>query len=427
MNKSFFELLLPSIFFLQSTTPMTPTTTATNFLPDQLPHKMKAAQVQSYGEVIDGNLLAVSSSVSVPRLDDPYEAEEPIHPMMVSAAKEDRKTHMIIKTLAVALAPGDCRVMSGKTRRFQGPPSFPYIPGGDCCGVVMETMPDEKYFQKGDVVAARFTTAPRDAIAEYARVSTTVCEKVKNTTKISPLAAAALASASPAVCVSDHIRSGERVLVIGASGGIGSHVVQLARTGEQKASYICGVSRNPDRLLQKPLNCDDAVDYNKENILESVKYQKEPFDIIIDLSASGTWLRMAENARKQNQQPPIVKPASQGGRYITLTPDAPTIEAKSLLEILRLFLFQPLGRYLWYNRFNIFTRNSLPAFIKANGLPSQRDIITRTLTLAQDGKLQAVIEGPYPMTTDGVCEAFRSVQSRHSKGKVVVQVAELPK
>mmetsp|Transcript_38147 Transcript_38147/g.70408 ORF Transcript_38147/g.70408 Transcript_38147/m.70408 type:complete len:400 (-) Transcript_38147:152-1351(-) len=392
-------------------------------VPEELPKTMKGAQGKSFGDVV-AQLLDVQDDVPVPRLDDPYEPQEAVHPAIRSATKQDRKTHMILKTLAVALAPGDCRVMSGKTRYFQGPPSFPYIPGGDCCGVVMETMPGETYFQKGDVVAARFTVAPRDAMAECARVSSVVCEKVTDTNKIPPEAAAALASASPAVCVADHIRPNERVLILGAGGGVGSHLCQLAR--KSKASYICGVSSSPERLLQHPLSCDDAVDYTKEDILESAKYQNQPFDTIVDLSASGAWLKLVENARKRKSSASIVKPASQGGRYITITPDEPTFEAKSMWPLLRLFLFKPLGRKIWYNKLNIFTRKSLPAFVQANGLPANREIISRTLKLAQEGKLQAVVEGPYPMTTDGVRNAFKSLQSRHPKGKVVVQVAAFP-
>jgi NADPH:quinone reductase-like Zn-dependent oxidoreductase len=67
----------------------------------------------------------------------------------------------------------------------------PYIPGGDCCGIVVETAPNESYFAVGAVVAAMFI-APRDALAQYARVSTSVCEKTPDLTLIPPVAAAAL-------------------------------------------------------------------------------------------------------------------------------------------------------------------------------------------------------------------------------------------
>lgn len=382
-----------------------------------LPSLMKAAQAKDYGDI--DAMLSVQEGVAVPNLQtDQYEPTEPIHPMMRSLTKADRKTHMVIKTLAVAIAPGDCRVLSGKTREFQGPPSFPYIPGGDCCGIVVETQEDEEYFQKGDIVAARFTVAPRDAIAEYARVSTNVCEKVKDTKILSPEAAAALASASPAVCLSDYVRENERVLVLGAGGGVGSHFCQLARL--KGASYICGVSQNPDRLLTDPLNCDAALDYTKESIFASEEYQKEPFDTIIDL-ASGGWPQMVK-AVQVDKLPSIVKPASQGGRFITLSSDTPTFEGRGLLSMLSIFLLKPLGRALWSR---LATRRSLPTFTFAMALPDTREIMTRTLDLAHTGKLQAVIDGPYSLTSEGVRNAFRKLESRHAQGKVVIKIADL--
>jgi NADPH:quinone reductase-like Zn-dependent oxidoreductase len=302
---------------------------------------------------------------------------------------------------------------------LQGPPSFPYIPGGDCCGIVVEVAPNEPYFCVGDVVAARFTVAPRDALAQYARVSTSVCEVITDDSKqhfISPADAAALASASPAVVLGDYIRPHERLLIIGAGGGVGSHLCQVARG----AAVVVGVSADPERLLQPPLLCHEAVDYTKENVFESIKYQNDPFDTIIDLACGG-WPQLVECTRQG--RPSIVKPASAGGRYITLCPDQPTFEIHGLWGILRLFMFRPLWRALTSR---IVTRNRLPTFTFANGLPSTREILTRTLDLAARGQLQAVVDGPYPMTTDGVRAAFRTLQSRHAKGKVVIHVADLP-
>lgn len=380
---------------------------------------MKAVQASGYGEDVD-RLLTVQDEVPIPSLQDEYRPVEDIHPLIRYATRLDRKTHMIIQTLAVALAPGDARVVSGKTRRLQGPPSFPYIPGGDCCGMVVEVAPDEPYFCVGDVVAARFTVAPRDALAQYARVSTSVCEKIPDDPKLlSPVAAAALASASPAVVLGDYVCPHERLLILGAGGGVGSHLCQVARA--RGAAVVVGVSCDPERLLRPPLLCHEAVDYTKENVFESVKYQNDPFDTIIDLACGG-WPQLVDGAR-QKGRPSIVKPASAGGRYITLCPDQPTFEMHGLWGILRLFMLRPLWRALTSR---IVTRNRLPTFTLANGLPSTREIMTRTLDLAARGQLQAVVDGPYPMTTDGVRAAFRTLQSRHAHGKVVIHVADLP-
>jgi len=91
-----------------------------------------------------------------------------------------------------------------------------------------------------------------------------------------------------------------------------------------------------------------------------------------------------------------------------------------------IFLFKPLKRAIW-SRINPFSRKNLPTFTQGNGLPDTREVMTRTLRLANEGKLEAVVDGPYKFDTEGVQSAFRKLESRHAKGKVVIQVADLPK
>jgi NADPH:quinone reductase-like Zn-dependent oxidoreductase len=144
-----------------------------------IPKTMKAVQGKDFGEI--EAMLSVEKDVPVPRLAD-------------LAAKE-RATSMLIRTHAVALAPGDIRVLSGRTREMQGPPSFPYIPGGDCCGTVVELPMNAKDlpFSIGDRVAARFVDGPRGALGEYAIVSTRVADLVPES--LASEEAAALVSA----------------------------------------------------------------------------------------------------------------------------------------------------------------------------------------------------------------------------------------
>jgi NADPH:quinone reductase-like Zn-dependent oxidoreductase len=109
-----------------------------------VPAKMQAVHGIDYGDIDE--MLCVVDGVPVPRL--------------VDLPEKTRKNFMVLRTLAVSLAPGDCRVLSGITRELQGPPSFPYIPGGDCCGIVVElpehSPKDALPFSVGDRVAARF-------------------------------------------------------------------------------------------------------------------------------------------------------------------------------------------------------------------------------------------------------------------------------
>jgi NADPH:quinone reductase-like Zn-dependent oxidoreductase len=359
---------------------------------------MRAVQANDYGDIDE--VLSVEDTVKYPSLAD--------------LPDKKRKDFMIIKTHAVALACGDCRTLSGLTKEFQGPPSFPYIPGGDCSGVVVEIPEEAKSspFKVGDRVAARFVVGPRDGLAEYALIHQSVCEKIPD--NVSSVEAVALAGACPATVLADRINKGERVLVLGAGGGVGSHVCQLMR--ERGASYIVGVSRSPDRLLKPPLSYNFAIDYSKEDPFSVQEFKNAPFDVVLDLAGAGGWLRLLQDSS-------IVKPASQGGRFLTTTPDKAIFEGHNIFQLLQLFLCTPLWRAF---KSRTWARYRLPAYTFAMSLPAERDVMTRTMDLAGKGTLKAVIDsnGPFPFTTEGVRAAFRLQESRHAHGKVVVQVSK---
>lgn len=365
---------------------------------------MKAAQGTDYGDV--DKVMTVEDGVAYPNL--------------AALPKKKRKNYMIVKTHAVALACGDCRVLSGLTRELQGPPSFPYIPCGDCSGIVVE-IPSPKDcknfpFQVGDRVAARFMEIPRNCLAEYALVHQAVCEIVPE--NVSSADACALASASPAVVLADRIQEGERVLVLGAGGGVGSHLVQLMR--KRGASFIAGVSRSPQRLLEPPLSYDRAIDYTKDDVFAMEEFKEDPFDVILDL-ASGGWVKLQKDYSSGVRS--IIKPANMGGRFLTVTPDEAIFELHSIPAALKLFALIPLGRYM---KSRLWGRSKLPKYTFAMSLPEDRPVMTRSMEMAQEGTLKAVIDskGPFPFTTEGVRDAFKLQESRHIHGKVIVETAK---
>lgn len=387
----------------------TETATGASILSSQdIPKFMTAVQAKDYGP-IDEMLSVVENNVAVPRLSD--------------LPPKKQSSHILIRTHAVALAPGDCRVLSGITREFQGPPSMPYIPGGDVCGTVVE-MPTENSlpFGLGDVVAARFVGAPRGALGQYALICSNICEKIPNDgTALSVDEAAALAGATPSTLFADDtVQEGERVLVLGAGGGQGSHLCQLLREQVGKKGLVVGVSNDPKRLLQEPISCDRAIDYTQQNVWDMEEFQEKPFDIVIDM-ASGGWPKLVERASAN--KPLIVKTASKGGRFWTATMDTPTFEMRSVWQMFRIFLGPALGRAI---STRLWKRWKLPKFTYLLGLPDKGNVMTRTLELVEEKTLKPVLDpkGPFPFTTEGVRDAFRLQESRHAKGKVVIHVAD---
>jgi NADPH:quinone reductase-like Zn-dependent oxidoreductase len=370
---------------------------------------MKATQCSGYTPTnAYESVLTVQESVPTPILEDTPPA--------------GFKNPMLVRILSVALAPGDVRVMTGDTRELQGPPSMPYTPGGDVCGIVVEMPKENKKkgewsFCVGDRIAARFVRKPMGMLGEYALVSPDVCDKVPES--ISNDAAAALvSSATVAVIISDYIKAGDRVLIYGAGGGVGSHLCQAVRL--KGASYVVGVGKDRERLKSKPISCDESVDYTKDDVFNHREWHEEPFDVVIDL-VGGIWLKLAD----QNQcEKSIVKPAKQGGRYLTTTPDSAIFEGRSVWQILRVFLFPALWRAT-YTRIGLH-RSHLPQYSYVVGLPSTSDIVSTTLSLADEGKLIPCIDdtGPFSFTTEGVSNAFLLQASRHAKGKVIIKVSE---
>lgn len=381
-----------------------------------LPDTMRAVQVKDYGSNFD-DLISIRDDVATPLLG----VDKP-----PSGFKDTDA--MLIRVLAVALAPGDVRVMSGKTRKFQGPPSFPYTPGGDVCGIVV-SLPkcdrknkgkDNRVFNRfkvGDRVAARFVNKPMGMLGEYALVDANVCGAVPDGLSAEG-AAALVSSGTVAVLIADKINEGDRVLIFGAGGGVGSHLCQLAKG--RGASYVAGVGKDSQRLMETPLCCDAAVDYTKADPLTVKEWTETPFDIIIDL-AGGTWPSLIRNSS-------IVKSSSKGGRYVTTCPDERIFELHSMWGIVKTFLFPPLYRAL-YTRYGL-SRRSLPKYSYAMCLPvgdAGGDVITKTMKLASEKKLTPSIDekGPFAFSDKAVAGAFRLMESYHSKGKVVITVSEV--
>ena len=376
------------------------------------PKTMRAAQGKDYGDIDE--MISVQDGVKVPSLSD--------------LPPKQRKHMMLVKVLSVALAPGDCRVLSGKTRELQGPPSFPYIPCGDCCGVVVELPKDDNGndmeeneslpFQVGDRIAARFVGKPLGALGEYAIVSTLVADKVPQS--LSSDGAAALASACPATIFSERIHDTDRrILVLGAGGGMGSHFCQLI-ANHPADRFVVGVSRSPERLLKSPLNYNKAIDYTRDDPFQLKEYQDDPFDCIVDFG-SGGWLRIKDAATKG--WPSIVKASSMGGRYLTTSVDTPTYECHSMWSVLKIFLFPPLWRAL---ASRTWARGRMPKYTFGMSLPEDRAVMTNTMKYASNKSLVPVIHGdkPFTFTTTGVRDAFKALNDHHPHGKVVIHVAD---
>ena len=201
----------------------------------------------------------------------------------------------------MSLSPGDWRMLSGQTDLIKKPKSWPYVPGHDICGVIVDVDPEleEKFassnrseptseqkeaptaasFKKGDKVVGTWDLFGMGGIAEYCLVNYRFAALLPE--NLSFVEGAALAnSASHALggVKNSNIKENSRVLVLGGSGAVGTCLIQLARL--YGASYIAATSTHLD-LLQE-LGVDRPIDYKNEKWWEIQEFIDEPFDVIFD-------------------------------------------------------------------------------------------------------------------------------------------------
>ena len=320
---------------------------------------------------------------------------------------------LLLRVLAFSTAPGDVRVLSGKTSLGQSPPSgFPCVPCGDVCGVVVEADAGSR-FQTGDVVAAQFDGKPFGAAAQYYVVREALAEVKPATASPEEAAALPATSTSGMLAVERYVNPGDRVLVIAASGAVGTTVVQLART-VGKASYIAAVASEKLELVRQ-LGADLVVDHTAEQWWTVQAFKDDKFDVIIDLwGGADAWCC----ARKGE----VLKRGGEGGRYVTLVGDERYMKMQKWWDI-PVWLLPLLFRYLW----TMLCYFAVPRWYYHIGLDLDKDTLSRLFSHVDEGRLKVILDekSPFDFTAEGVRAAYRLQKSKHAHGRVVVRVAGL--
>ncbi|MFC2030569.1 NAD(P)-dependent alcohol dehydrogenase [Chloroflexota bacterium] len=174
------------------------------------------------------------------------------------------------------------------------------------------------------------------------------------------------------------IQPGQKVLVNGASGGIGSAAVQLAKS--HFGAEVTGVCGTPRLELVKSLGADKVIDYTKEDLTQS----GETYDLIFDILGKSSFSRCKGSL-------------SLDGRYLLAS-----------------FKMRQLFQMLWTSM--IGTQKVICALgsDKAEDLAIVKELI-------EEGKVKAIIDKSFPL--EQTAEAHRYIESGHKKGHIVITVA----
>ena len=265
-------------------------------------------------------------------------------------------------------------------------PRFP-IRGTDFAGRVAAVGPAVTDFRVGDEVYG--DTVVGGAFAEYVTIpARTLAPKPAKLT-FEQAAAVPLAGSTALMGLRDAggIRPGQRVLVNGASGGVGTFAVQIARTLGADVTAVCS-TRNVD--LVRSLGADRVVDYTRDDFARA---GQQRYDVVFDLVGNRS---LADLRRVLMPTGALVL---SGGGVST---------GGSLVGPMGLFIRAELvGRFVGHR-------------IVRLEVPADAANLATLAELADGGALTPAIDRTYPL--EKTADAIRYVETEHARAKVVVTV-----
>jgi len=294
---------------------------------------------------------------------------------------------VLVEVVAAAVNPLDWHYMRGKPYFMRlssgiGLPNDTRV-GVDFAGTVEAVGKSVTRFKPGDAVFG----AKGGAIAQYVNVreSRSIVLKPANLT-FEQAAAIPVAAITALQGLRDHghLQAGQKVLINGASGGVGTFAVQIAKSFGAEVTGVCS-TRNVD--LVKSLGADHVIDYTRQNFTELA----ERYDLVLDNVGSQSLL-----ATKR-----VLKP------HGTLV----IVGGQSSDP-----MFGPLMRTFGAVLLSPFVGENLVMYLAEI---NQADL-TLLADLARDGKMTSVIDRKYPLQE--FATAIDYLEAGRARGKVIIDI-----
>ncbi len=220
------------------------------------------------------------------------------------AKPEPKDNEVLIRTRATTVTAGDCRV-----RSLRMPPGFGLIGrlvlgvsrprqpilGSELAGIVEAVGKDVRQFKVGDPVFA-FTGARLGCHVEYKCMPQdgAVARKPANLTFEEAAAIASCGTTALYFLRRANVQRGDKVLVNGASGGVGTAAVQLAR---HFGAEVTGVCSSANLELVRSLGATQVIDYTKQDFTQN----GETYDIIVDTAGTAPFSRSKASLKERGR------------------------------------------------------------------------------------------------------------------------------
>ncbi len=284
---------------------------------------------------------------------------------------------VLVKIVAVSINAADYRSM-----RMGIIPKWKIF-GAGIAGRVEEVGKNINKFAVDDEVFGDISGCGFGGFAEYVAVPESVLAPKPAGVSHEVAAALPMAALTALQALRDqgNIQPGQKVLIYGAGGGVGTFAVQLAKTFGAEVTAVCS-TKNVG--LARSLGADYVIDYTKEDFAESGKL----YDLILGING--------------NRPLPVYKRA--------LTPRGIFVMVGgSLSQVVRTMLF---GKFMSIG-------DKKMRFLAAK--PSPKDLAL-VIKLVEEGKIKPVIDRRYPLAE--TAQAMQVLGEKHACGKVVIEVVQ---
>jgi len=287
---------------------------------------------------------------------------------------EPKNDEILIRTMSAGVNPVDAAIRAGRFRIGQ----LPFIPGMDVAGVVEKAGANVTKFKAGDPVYAYLSFQEQGGYAEFtiAKENETALKPKGISFEQAAAVPLAATTAWQALIDTAGLKAGQTVLIHGGSGGVGHFAIQIAKA---RGAKVIATASAPNQDLLKQLGVDQPIDYTKTKFEDVVKN----VDVVLEATRSDSMSRSYGVVKK-------------GGFIVSIT--GPTDQAQLDQHGLR--------------------GQSIMAHPEAK-------VLEELTKLIEAKKLTPLVSQVFPLAE--AAKAQQQIETRHTRGKIVLKVADEPK
>ena len=290
---------------------------------------------------------------------------------------------ILVKVFASGINPVDWVVRNGGNDFLKSFLTLPMTIGWDAAGIVEETGSEVTDFKKGDAVyGVPNFPGTNGSYAEYCPAKTSQFAIKPKSISFNEAAGVPLVGlvACNALFELGKLQAGQRVFIHGASGGVGSLAVQMAKA---KGAYVIGSASAGNQEFLKQIGADEVIDYSKQKFEELL----QDVDVVFDGSP----------LRDENERLKCISILKDGGIFVSVNVDFPfSDEVKKALA----------------------KKNATGELVATQ--TNHRHWLNEMAKLIDEGKVKVHISKVYALEQVG--EAHKESETFHTRGKLVLEI-----